>query len=95
MGDDSTNCLNIMNILQAKISSPEEDLSGNDNGNEFNEHGEGAGVDDFLTFDISHDIFHYDINEIKKTPEIDFDGGQEIFKGSKVTIFAAMVLILS
>ena len=37
-----------MNILQTKISSPEEDLNENDNGNELNEHGEAAEVDDFL-----------------------------------------------
>ena len=56
-----------MNILQAKILSPEEDLSENDNENELNEHSEAAEVDDFMTFDISDDILHYDINEIKKT----------------------------
>ena len=56
-----------MNILQAKIPSPEEDLSENDNENELNEHSEAAEVDDFMTFDISDDILHYDINEIKKT----------------------------
>ena len=66
IGDDSTNYLNIMNILQAKIPSSDENLSENDNGNEFNEHGEAAELDDFLTFDISNDIFHYEINEIKK-----------------------------
>ena len=84
-----------MNILQAKISSPEQDVNENDNGNELNEHGEAAEVDDFLTFDVSDDIVHYDINESKKIPETDFDGGQKIFKGSNVTISAAMVLILS
>ena len=84
-----------MNILQTRISSPEGDLNENDNGNELNEHRESAEVDDFLTFDISDDIVHYDINEIKKTPETDFEGGQKIFKGSNVTISAAMVLILS
>ena len=56
-----------MNILQAKILSPEEDLSENDNENELNEHSEAAEVDDFMNFDISDDILHYDINEIKKT----------------------------
>ena len=34
------NYLNITNILQAKIPTPEEDLSENDNENELNEHGE-------------------------------------------------------
>ena len=64
-----------MNILQTKISSPEEDLNENDNGNELNEHGEAAEVDDFFTFGISDDIVHYDINEIKNPPETDFKGG--------------------
>ena len=48
-----------------------------------------------MTCDIFDDIFHCDINETKKTPETDFHGGQESFKGSKVTISAAMVLMLS
>ena len=34
------NYLNITNILEAKIPTPEEDLSENDNEDEFNEHGE-------------------------------------------------------
>ena len=64
-----------MNILQTKISSSEEDLNENDNGNELNEHGEAAEVDDFFTFGISDDIVHYDVNEIKNPPETDFEGG--------------------
>ena len=49
----------------------------------------------FFTFDISDDIFRYDINEIKKNPETDFDRGHEIFNRSKVIVSAAVVLILS
>ena len=52
-------------------------------------------MDDFFTFDSSNDIFLYEINEIKKTPETDFDWEKGIFKGSIVTISAAMVLILT
>ena len=59
-----------MNILQAKISRPEEDLSLKNNVNEFNEHGEAAEMDDFLAFNISDDIFHCDINEIKKSMKL-------------------------
>ena len=68
LGDDSTNYLNIMSILQAKVPSPDEYLSENDNENDFNEHREAAELDDFLTYDISDDILHYDINKIKKSP---------------------------
>ena len=72
--------LNITNNIQAKIPSPEEDLSKNDIENEFNEQGVAAAVDDFLTFDILADIFLYDINKIKKNPETDFDGGRKFLR---------------
>ena len=68
-----------MNILQAKISRPEQDVNENDNGNKLNEHGEAAEVDDFLTFDVSDDIVHYDINESKKNPWNWFWRGTENF----------------
>ena len=84
-----------MNILLAKISSPEQDVNENDNGNELNEHGEAAEVDDFWPLMFLMISFIMTLMNQKKIPETDFDGGQKIFKGSNVTISAAMVLILS
>ena len=80
IGDNSTNYLHIMNILQTRISSPEGDLNENDNGNELNEHRESAEVDDFLTFDISDDIVHYDINEIKNPLKLILKGDRKFLR---------------
>ena len=72
--NDGMNYANITNILQAKTPTPEKDLSENGNETQINEHGEAGELDNVLTCDIFDDVFDCDINEIKKTPAVDFDG---------------------
>ena len=54
-----------------------------------------AAEDDSYSFDISDDIKHYDTSESESVNTIENKEETVIFQGSKLTISAAMVLILS
>ena len=83
-----------MNALQTNISGnvvqeTEEDVEADDVCELLDE------KDDVFAFDISDDIMHYDLSE--PDPDIDSKSFEEtvIFQGSKITVSAAMVLVLS
>ena len=51
--------------------------------------------DDVFAFDISDDIMHYDLSEADTGNDSKSFEETVIFQGSKITVSAAMVLILS